>query len=821
MVGVDIAWNDLLRGLRGAGGFSQVEWSALIGAAAKPGSAAAWSTDSISRWERGDRPPNAATADAITAVCTEKGLFDAIGIEERLLRTKLAQANLALRGARASQSPRAGRTEWSGPHPPPDPWERRHNLPVELTSFVGRERELTEIGRLVGTARLVTLTGVGGSGKTRLAVAMARRLVVHFPDGAYLVELAGLTDPGLVAQTIGAALGIREGTSGPLDTLSTWLKERDILVVIDNCEHLADACAHLVEILLQRSSGLRVLATSREPLRIAPETTYRLSPLAAPGLGRPESLEEIAQYPSVQLFVDRASAVGPGFVLTSQNAQTVGDLCSRLDGIPLAIELAAARVRVLALDQIKDRLGDGFHLLTGGSRTAPGRQQTLKATLDWSFDLLSPVEQLLLGRLAVFPNGFDLEAAESVAGENEIGIMVQSPAPLPARDVLDHLTALVDKSLVVGDQQAPITRYHLLEPVRQYALEHLRASKQLARIRSRHAEYCAELAAPPDQDSGGFEHQAWFDLLETNLDNLRVTLDWARCTPEQAETGLQIAGDLWRFWEVRGHVTEGRRWLAELLAIPPAAIPTAARAQALFAASWLTMLQEGDEAAESLVTESVGICRSLDDHRGLGWPLWLLGYVQRRRDPVRARILAQECLARGEADGDLSLAGWSHWLLGDLARIRGDFEEATAELETAVSVLPQPGNAYAVAVALRSLAQVAAQQSDYMRALEHMRQGLILRWSLDDRWNIPDALEGLAWVAGLQGRAEGAVRLYGAAETLRETCGLALLSERWARREHHLSRARRHRTHTVCCRLGGGTADVGCTGGRICTGRGF
>src|SRR5579875_2147363 len=408
-----------------------------------------------------------------------------------------------------------------------------HNLPIELSRFIGREREIADVRRLLaGVAsgpRLLTLTGVGGSGKTRLARRVAITLASSFPDGVWLVELAALTEPGLVARALAATLGVREqaGPEGqpPLaQTLAVALAPKQLLLVLDNCEHLAGACADLVETLLQSCPDLRILATSREPLRVPGEVTWPVPPLALPPTDRPLPLEDLAQVESVALFVDRARARRPSFTLTLANAPAIIAICRHLEGLPLALELAAAQIGALPPEQLAARLEDPpwapLHLLTGGRRTVP-RHETLRATLDWSHALLTDIERTVFRRLAVFSGGFPLEAAEFVCSAEGI-----SPA-----DVCGVLTSLVDKSLLIALTQDSIARFRLLEPVRQYAWEQLRRSGEEVAVRRRHAQAFLALAeaAAPHLRSGG--RGPWLARLEAEHDNLRAALTWTLAAP--------------------------------------------------------------------------------------------------------------------------------------------------------------------------------------------------------------------------------------------------------------------------------------------------
>lgn len=438
--------------------------------------------------------------------------------------------------------------------PPPRSLESfSHNLPSQLTSFIGRETEMGEARALLGQSRLLTLTGMGGAGKSRLALQVAADVVDDYPDGVWLIELAPLSDPNLVPQAIASALGLREESDKRLaETLTDTLRPKSLLLILDNCEHLVDACARLADTLLRACPGLRLLATSREALDIGGETLFPLASLSLPSGPALPPADMLRQYESVRLFVDRATAAQPAFRFSAGNAPAVAQVCSRLDGIPLALELAAARVKVLSPEQIVSRLDDRFRLLSGGSRTALPRQQTLRALIDWSYDLLSPAEQALLRRLSVFAGGWTLEAAESVcAGE-----------AVEDWEVLDLLSHLVAKSLVaVEPPEDGQVRYRLLENLRQYAGERLAETADAVRLPPRHRDWFLNFAEEAELHLSGPEHAHWLDRLEREHDNFRKALQFCQTQPAEAEAFLRLAGALNRFWSVRSYLSEGRGWL--------------------------------------------------------------------------------------------------------------------------------------------------------------------------------------------------------------------------------------------------------------------
>ncbi|MGH2389011.1 MAG: ATP-binding protein, partial [Chloroflexota bacterium] len=501
--------------------------------------------------------------------------------------------------------------------PPRHALNPRHNLPRALSSLVGREAERREVPALLGEARLVTLTGSGGVGKTRLALAVAGELVDHYPDGVWLVELAAQAEPVLVPGAVAAALDVREEPGRLLTaTLQDSLRDRRLLLVLDNCEHLVAACADLAAALLRACPGLRILATSREGLQVSGECLWRVPSLTVPDPGHPLPPELTGSYEAVRLFVARARERRSDFTLNSQNARAVAEICARLDGIPLAIELAAARVGSLAVEGVAARLDDRFRLLTGGPRTALPRQRTLRAALVWSYDLLSEQEQVLLDSLSVFVGGWTLQAAEAVCGVGGAeGERLGGSADLPdvgTWEVLDLLDRLVNKSLVQAEERAGgEVRYALLETVRQYGQERLSAAGDAEATRRRHLAYflaLAEEAAPRLTDP---EQGVWLGRLEADHDNLRAALGWARDSGV-AEPALRLAAALWRFWATRGYLSEGRGWLEAVLADSEQRWPTA-RAMALNGSGILAHHQGEYGRAETLHEESLALRRALED----------------------------------------------------------------------------------------------------------------------------------------------------------------------------------------------------------------
>ncbi|MDP9372367.1 MAG: tetratricopeptide repeat protein [Chloroflexota bacterium] len=655
---------------------------------------------------------------------------------------------------------------------PVSPGARRHNLPAPLTRFVGRERELARVKELLfggpqlqeahpppgPCPRLVTLTGAGGSGKTRLALAVAVDIVTCYPDGVWLVELAALQDPALVPGAVTRALGVREQPGrAPLDTLVDALRDKSLLLVLDNCEHLVDACAHLATTLLGASPRLQLLATSRTALRVPGEVTWTVPPLRLPDPRQPLTAEALAGSEAVALFVDRSRWRLPAFAVTQQNASAVVEICRRLDGLPLAIELAAARVPVLAPEQLATRLDDALRVLTGGSRTAPSRQQTLRATLDWSYALLDERERTVFRRLAVFAGGWALAAAEAVCGDERV----------PGDDVLTILAHLVDKSLVLAEAGAEAARYRLLETVRQYAWEWLLESGETERIRQGHAEYYLALAETAETELTGPEQAAWLDRLEREHGNLRAALRWSLEAGE-AETGLRLAGALWQFWASHGHLGEGRRWLdAALTAVPGLANPqsggasTAVRAKALAGAGDLARNQSDSAAARAFLLESLALSRRSGDQQGVGKSLTNLGVLAAQQgDYPTARQLLDESLTLYRELGDQHGVASALNTLGVIAKQQGQYERAVRLYTESLALFRKLGNKQYLAKVLANLGVVGQLQGEYRLARELLEESLTFSRELGDKISIGNALHNLGVIAKRQGDYERAVRLY-------------------------------------------------------------
>jgi predicted ATPase/DNA-binding NarL/FixJ family response regulator len=672
-----------------------------------------------------------------------------------------------------------------------------HNLPLQLTSFVGRQQALAALRHLLATTRLLTLTGAPGVGKTRLALQLADEAREAYADGVWLVELAPLADPALVPQAVAAVLGVREHPGQRLAaTLAEALRGQQVLLVLDNCEHLVEACAMLADTLLRTCPRLEILATSREAVGVAGETAWWVPSLAVPAETLPPSAAGVAalgECEAVQLFVERAGAVVPSFALTERNAEAVGQVCRRLDGIPLALELAAARVRALRVEQLAARLDDRFRLLTAGSRVALPRQQTLRAAVDWSHELLPEPERVLLRRLAVFAGGWTLRAAEAVCAGDGI-------AP---EDVLELLVQLVNKSLVLVEEHGAETRYRLLETMRQYGGENLQAAGEEAAVRDRHWAWCMALARRAYGPLWGPDQKAWVSRLQTELDNLRAAVEWGKLALERdagaaspvADATLDTGCTLWRFWRTRGHLHEARRSLMELLARAPA--PTAARANALWAVGYLALLQGDVPAARSHLEDGLSLAREFGHTFGTIMTLGSLGAVATvQGDLERAARYLEESLplldeVPDEMDRYVATIASAYWRV-ELTRSQGNYGEASSLLKVALGVVRDRGDTWSIAFALSILGRLAWLQGEYSRATQLQRESLALQRELDDRVGIADSLDVLAWVASAAGEPARAARLFGAAEAVRERSGAASLPVWRAEHERNLAAMRAH-----------------------------
>ncbi|MCP4625529.1 MAG: adenylate/guanylate cyclase domain-containing protein [bacterium] len=680
-----------------------------------------------------------------------------------------------------------------------------NNLPLQLTSYIGREREMAEIKELFFKTRLLTLTGVGGSGKTRLAEQVATDLLENFADGVWLAELAPLTEPTFVVPAVSSALGYREASGRPiLDVLTDYLRPKKLLLLLDNCEHLIASCAELADRLLRACSHVQILATSREPLGTPGETIYSVPSLSLPDVHHLPPFELISEYEALQLFVERAMSVSPKFMLTKDNVNAVSQICYHLDGIPLALELAAARVRALSIEQIMTRLHDRFSLLTAGSRTALPHHQTLRALIDWSYGLLSGKECVLLRRLSVFTGDWSIDAAERICSGGEIEF----------NEVLDLLIQLVDKSLVAPEEGPVETRYRMLETIREYATEKLVEKGEIDAISHQHADFFLVLAEQAEPKLTTADRVLWLNRLEVEYDNIREALQWF-IRHEKAEEGARLGGALWRFWEVRGHWTEGRNLLAAVFEIAEKSGSSPAQAKVLQGtgvlafyqrdyaeaknsfeqslslyrefedyreAAWILIYQgwmandSGNfELALALLNESLTLFRKVGDQPGIAWSLCRLGLVAYfQGDYNAARPLIEESLALSREVCDPLETGFSLFMLYSIELVQGDLSSARVLGEESEKIHRTLRNRRNLAYSLQPLAFIEGLEGNVAKARSLLKESLKYFTELGDHWACMTTLACFAILAGGTMQSERAVRLGGAVATLHKKIGGAI-----------------------------------------------
>ena len=698
----------------------------------------------------------------------------------------------------------------------------KNNLPTQPTPLIGRDKDLTAARQILlrKEVRIVTLTGAGGSGKTRLAIQIAAELIEDFSDGVYFCPLASIRDPGLVILTIAQIVGVKQTVGfSIMEELKSAVLDKWILLVLDNFEQVTDA-APLVAELISSCSQIKVLVTSREKLRLRGEYEFPVQPLPLPDLKHLPRLDVLAHYPAVELFIQRAIAVKPDFALTEDNAPVIAEICARVDGLPLAIELAAARIKLLPPQALLSRLGHRLTLLTGGARDLPTRQQTLRNTIDWSYELLNEREQTLFKRMAIFVGGCSLEAAEAVCGGHGLEIF----------EILEVIASLVDKSLVRQESSGDEPRFEQLEMLREYGLEQLDEDGETKEIRRSHASYFLALAELADPLLESPEQALWVDRLDHEYGNMRAALEWL-IDDGELDQGLRLGVALWRFWEIRGYLTEGRVWLDQLLSLSKSSFQMKSRSKALYAAGVLAdaqcdyttarnlfeeylainrevgeplslaaalnnlgnvaNAQEDFQMAESCYTEALEIFRKVGEEPGQAWSLQSLANIaQRQNDFAKALSLYEEVLEIWKKAGYKAPIAVGLIDVGGVLNAMGDYDGARSAYEQSLAIFREQHNGGAAAISLNHLGNLNYTLGDYAAARTFYELGLKIVHELGDMRGIARLIESLASLAAAQAQPERALRLAGAAAELRRAIGAPLPSIELARFQNTLDLAK-------------------------------
>jgi predicted ATPase len=645
------------------------------------------------------------------------------------------------------------------------------NLPLQLTSFIGRAREIAEIRNFldlssegVRTNRLITLTGSGGSGKTRLALEIAGQLAQRYRDGAWFIELASISDAGLVLQAVNSTLDLPESRDGaPIDTFTKYLRTKHILLIFDNCEQVISGAAQLMEEILQACPYVQIIATSREILNIPGEVRFRVPPLSLPD-GESISSHIVSQSESVRLFVERAQAVLRSFALNEDNLSSVIQICRQLDGMPLAIELAAARTATLSIQQIAVRLEDSFRVLSGGRTTLP-RHQTLEATIEWSYNLLSEAERALMGRLSIFSGGWTLEAAEAVVSDSAL---------VTTAKVFDLLSQLVNKSLVIVEWQASAeARYTMLQTIHRFAREKLRPRNELEQLRASHFDYFFTLVQ--QGESSLFVNESWIDLIEAEIDNLRAALTWALETgtagspsEERTRKGLELMAHVWPLWLYRGYLSEGNEWMNQFLAAHTTSSP--ARARALLLAADFARYRGDHTGQVTFIQESLASARKLGDKKRIAWSLMETGLMESDLGHYpQAILLLEEARAMFQ---ELKATLWVYriyYLMAEIHIADGKLEIARSLWEQGLDLCREENDKWHIGWGLEGLGNVERLEEHLEQSRQLYTESLNLRVSVMDKAGITYLLEAFAQLAAAQKQFQRAAVLWGAAEQLRQT----------------------------------------------------